>query len=68
MIFIRLASEYVAPSISDFFNFCLEQLTYPDNLRNAKATPIHKKNLKITDRSQFCVTLVNFSKIFYLIV
>ena len=46
MSFIRLASEYIAPIISGFFNFCLEQLTYPDILKIAKVTPIHKKNSK----------------------
>ena len=65
MIFIRLASEYIAPIISDLFNVCLEQLTYSDILKIAKVTSIHKENSKssIKDHRPISV-LCNISTIF----
>ena len=65
MVFIRLTSEYIAPIICDFFNFCLERQTYPDILKIAKVTPIHKKNSKSSIKNYRPISVLsNISKIF----
>ena len=44
MSFIRMASDYLSSILSDLFNLCIEQRTYPDVLKVSKVTPIYKKN------------------------
>ena len=44
MRFFKLSLPYVSFFIRDLFNLCIEHSTYPDNLKTAKVTPIHKKS------------------------
>ena len=44
MSFIRITSVYLSSILSDLFNLCIEQRTYPDVLKVYKVTRIYNKH------------------------
>ena len=41
--FLKLSSEFVVSKLKDLFNLCISQGVFPDVLKIAKVTPVHKK-------------------------
>ena len=44
MKFLKISLHYVTKHIKDLFNLCIQFGSYPDCLKVAQVTPIHKKN------------------------
>ena len=63
--FIKESAEVLAPTLTKIFNICLDQNTFPDELKIACVIPIFKKSDPMTCGNYRPISLISaFSKIF----
>ena len=62
---IKKISHIISPLLSDIFNHCINEGTFPDKLKMGRVTPLHKEG-NLTDVSNFrpITSLSVFSKLF----
>ena len=62
---IKLAAEYLAPTLSTIFNLCSNDRIFPAVLKVAKITPVHKSGSKSKSTNYRPISILTiFSKIF----
>ena len=64
MVFIKYVNPVISKFLSDMFNVCLSEGTYPDLLEIAKVVPIFKKGERNKMTNYRPISLSQFNKIF----
>ena len=60
--FIKAAAHSLSPFLSSIFNSCMESGHYPDGLKIARVTPLHKEGSKSEMKNYRPISILSFFK------